>query len=341
MVVWSDSCSASRQRLPDLEVGVTRMLHHSASPSEAYRVLCAFGGLPAQLGLPPPDQRRQQQQDEAAGVEEHGKQGPRSPLLRELVDQATDPDVEEAAAAMLRGLSREAAEQDDPINLFADTSDYPEVRDTAAGPQDCCVFHDTLCSIWAPSCCSRCFRKAFGFLFAERVSQRAPLDPPLQVFQCHEEVKAAEDHLIALLGDIRKTLRRPTLNYTEIQNQVRSPLPSPQGSARKSPLRKCPRTSPYSFTSLGRVLTVVHPLQGKYLVEVPVDSVVPSDWVKVCGTKKVDRYWPPAVKDGIFKREQAIERRRAVCKVVAAALLCLTCCAAQRDTYRSPEDNAL
>ena len=55
--------------------------------------------------------------------------------------------------------------------------------------------------------------------------------------------------------------------------------------------------------------------QGKYLIELPVDAKAPAGWVKICSTKKANRFLPPAVKDGIARLEQAQERRIKSCKV--------------------------
>mmetsp|Transcript_18799 Transcript_18799/g.52391 ORF Transcript_18799/g.52391 Transcript_18799/m.52391 type:complete len:1108 (-) Transcript_18799:16-3339(-) len=204
--------------IPDLEVGVTRLLHHTASPSEAFRVLCAFGGMANQLGLAAAaDRAGGQCQLRALGVE--------SELLRELLKQATDPDVETVALSMLAGLSKQAAEEDDLINLITDAERFPEV------------------------------------------------------FKCHEDVKAAEKGMTDVLADIRKELQRPSLAYTEIQHQ------------------------------------------GKYLIELPTDAKAPAGWVKVCSTKKVDRYLPPTVKEGIARLEQAQERRHRTCKDAWSAFL--------------------
>ena len=124
-IVFLQSAMGVRmQAIPDLEVGVTRLLHQTASPSETYKVLCAFGGMASQLGLPPA-------QDRAAGPCQLGALGVKSELLRDLLKQATDPDMETVALSMLGCLNKHAAEENDLINLITDKEQFPEVRNSS------------------------------------------------------------------------------------------------------------------------------------------------------------------------------------------------------------------
>eukprot|EP00873_Tetraselmis_striata_P036058 jgi/Tetstr1/456322/TSEL_004102.t1 len=216
--------------LPDLEAGVTRMLHRTASPAEAVRVLRAFTGLPESLGLASRAERLM-----AAGGGAAGRLAGVGPaLLRELLAAAADDGVEGAAAELLGQMNQHAAEADDLIALMTSAERFPEV------------------------------------------------------FECHAEVAGAEAALQAVLKDLRTATRRPSLNYVEIANQARRH----RGGTR-----------------------------GKYLIEVPADSAVPAGWAKVCSTKKVDRYHPPAVKEGIHALEMAAERRHQACKAAWLQLL--------------------
>lgn len=108
------------QSIPDLEVGITRLLHQTASPNEAHRVLSAFAALPRKLGLLPADERSAKPcQLESLGI--------RSELLQGLLRQVLDPDVEGCAVRMLASLSEQAAAEDDIVHLITDSERFPEV----------------------------------------------------------------------------------------------------------------------------------------------------------------------------------------------------------------------
>eukprot|EP00884_Botryococcus_braunii_P017424 jgi/Botrbrau1/4365/Bobra.105_2s0012.1 len=52
--------------------------------------------------------------------------------------------------------------------------------------------------------------------------------------------------------------------------------------------------------------------QGSYMIEIPVERTdIPKDWEKVCGTKKMNRFRPPAVREAMDAMELAKEQLQA------------------------------
>lgn len=49
-------------------------------------------------------------------------------------------------------------------------------------------------------------------------------------------------------------------------------------------------------------------LQGDCLIELPTDLKAPASWVRICATKKVNRFRPPEVATAMAERDQASER---------------------------------
>jgi hypothetical protein len=64
-------------------------------------------------------------------------------------------------------------------------------------------------------------------------------------------------------------------------------------------------------------------VQGDFLIEMPVAFRVPSTWVKICATKKMNRFRPPEVAAAVATLDRAQERLQ-VCP--AKQVMQVPCC---------------
>jgi hypothetical protein len=128
IVIQGSDSSVTPQALPDLEAGVTRMLHRTASPAEAYRVLDAFATLPSSLGIRSRAECLMGRVSMAGGAGEAMlAAGVESPLLQRLSANITDVAMVGTAAELLSQLHQRAAEQSDVTALMRDSERFPEV----------------------------------------------------------------------------------------------------------------------------------------------------------------------------------------------------------------------
>ncbi|KAG8825802.1 Mismatch repair protein msh3 [Serendipita sp. 401] len=100
-------------------------------------------------------------------------------------------------------------------------------------------------------------------------------------------ILSVELHMKDHLAEVRKTIRRPGLNWASVAGvDVSSPLKPAYRFSRRS----------------------------KYLVEVPNSEKgkVPADWTRVQGTKKVTRFHTPEARQNIAQRDQHKEMLQAV-----------------------------
>ena len=122
-----------------------------------------------------------------------------------------------------------------------------------------------------------------------------------EVFERRAAVEDCEAALSGLLPQLAKALRVPRLEYKSLQNQgdflievdsTRTDIPKVVCALSLS----ISASVPGWFTRCGRLI------QGSFLVQ---------DWEKIAGTKKVNRFRPPAVRDAVQELELARERLQA------------------------------
>ncbi|KAF3433002.1 hypothetical protein FNV43_RR24104 [Rhamnella rubrinervis] len=107
-------------RLPDIQRGITRIFHQTATPSEFFVVIQAILNSGKQL--------QQLRIEEGDGDKNLRSKTLRSELLRKLVVTASSSSVIENAARLLSTLNKEAADQGDLSNLIIiSNGQFPEV----------------------------------------------------------------------------------------------------------------------------------------------------------------------------------------------------------------------
>ena len=101
---------AALGRLPDLDRGLTRILHGTASPSDFVGTLRAFGGLPGEIGA-------------LAAAAGEGAPGP----LAALLGRAAAEGPARVASSLLSRVHEAAAGANSKVDLFADEASFPRV----------------------------------------------------------------------------------------------------------------------------------------------------------------------------------------------------------------------
>ncbi|KAK9814927.1 hypothetical protein WJX73_002195 [Symbiochloris irregularis] len=105
--------------IPDLERGIMRLVHRTASPSEFLTVLQALASLPMRLRV---------EVEEVSSAEEPASvKGVDSALLQEHLASAASQEVAEHARDMLSAVDEEAAHENDMVQLFRSEGRFPDV----------------------------------------------------------------------------------------------------------------------------------------------------------------------------------------------------------------------